>query len=196
MVKNIQDGGKNVIKKEVFINMENEIFRGNLLDVGLDNNGIVYNIYKEFNHEINIEYVSGEEEGRNIKQNYYDLCILLFSFSTILSKMKKRNIVEKIHKCLNSRGMLYMWDIDKKVGKVFNGDIKILVPGKKLKLIKIRNFNPIQDNSKESTIKLIKRYFEVEEYNFTEDIYYIKARNKCEEQKLREVSITDTKDEN
>ncbi|MDU7252170.1 MAG: class I SAM-dependent methyltransferase, partial [Clostridium sp.] len=34
------------IINEIVINMENEIFRGNLLDVGTDNYGIIYNIYK------------------------------------------------------------------------------------------------------------------------------------------------------
>jgi hypothetical protein len=185
-----------VNKKEVFINMENEIFRGNLLDVGLDNYGIVYNIYKEFNHEINVEYVSGEDEGKYIKEDYYDLCILLFSFSTIWSQVRRKMIIEKIHRCLNKDGLLYIWDIDKKIGKIFNGDIKILIPGKRLKKIKIRDFNIIQNSSKENTLNIIRKYFDVEEYNFTEDIYYIKAKNRCEKQELKEVSITDINDEN
>ncbi|WP_446899559.1 class I SAM-dependent methyltransferase [Clostridium sp. LBM24168] len=181
-----------MIKKEFFINMENEIFRGNLLDIGLDNNGIVYNIYKEFNHNINLEYIIGEDQEKNILEGYYDLCILLFSFSTICSKMKKRAVIDHIHKYLNSDGMLYIWDIDKKIGRIFSGDIKILVPGKKLKKIRVRNFNLIEDNSKESTLDIINEHFELKEYTFNGDIYHIKAKNKCEgeEEKLKEVSIS------
>lgn len=180
----------NIKKKELFINMENEIFRGNLLDIGLENTGIIYNIYKEFNHGINVEYISGEDEREEIKEGYYDLCILLFSFNKIRTKSKKRTIIEHIHKYLNGNGMLYIWDIDKKPGKIFNGDIKILIPDKKLKVIKIRDFNIASDNSKESTVSIISKYFELKEYNFTDDIYYIKAKNKCEKQELEEVSIT------
>lgn len=183
-------------KKEVFINMENEIFRGNLLDIGLENTGIVYNIYREFNHGINIEYISGEEEKERIKEGYYDLCILLFSFNKIRSRFKKRAIIEQIHKYLNDDGMLYIWDIDKRPGRIFNGDIKILIPGKKLKVIKIRDFNITGDDSKENTVNIVSKYFDMEEYNFTEDIYYIKARNKCKkdeskQEELKEVSITE-----
>ena len=58
--------------------MENEIFKGNLLDVGLDNQGIVYNVYKQFNDNINVEYISGKDERKNIMEDYYDNCILLF----------------------------------------------------------------------------------------------------------------------
>ncbi|MCO6062620.1 hypothetical protein NG726_38985, partial [Pseudomonas sp. MOB-449] len=83
----------------------------------------------------------GEDEGKYIKEDYYDLCILLFSFSTIWSQVRRKMIIEKIHRCLNKDGLLYIWDIDKKIGKIFNGDIKILIPGKRLKKIKIRDFN-------------------------------------------------------
>lgn len=181
-----------MIKREIFINMENEIFRGNLLDIGMKNNGIVYNIYKEFNHSINLEYIRGKNQEKNIIEGYYDLCILLFSFSTIWSKIKKMDILKNIHKYLNANGMLYIWDIDKKIGKIFNGDIKILIPGKKLKTIKIRNFNPIEDNSKESTVDMVSKYFELKEYNYTDDVYHIKAQNKCEsnDEQLKEVSIS------
>lgn len=60
------------LSKDIFINMEKEIFKGNLLDIGMDNQGIIYNIYKEFNDNVNVEYVSGKEEGKNIKEDYYD----------------------------------------------------------------------------------------------------------------------------
>ncbi|MBA5851887.1 class I SAM-dependent methyltransferase [Clostridium sp. cel8] len=179
-----------MIKKEIFINMENEIFRGNLLDIGLENNGIIYNIYKEFNHGINLEYIRGQDGEKNIQKGSYDICILLFSFGSIWSKNKRKSIIEHIHRYLNRDGMLYIWDIDKKVGRIFNGDIKILVPGKKLRTIKIRNFNLIEDSSKETTLKLIEKYFELKEYNFTNDVYHIKAQNKCEDEALKEVSVS------
>ncbi len=75
-----------IIIKEIVINMENEIFRGNLLDVGTDNYGIIYNIYKQYNEDSNLQYINGAEEKENIKEGYYDNCILLFSFSNIFFK--------------------------------------------------------------------------------------------------------------
>lgn len=181
-----------MIKKEIFINMENEIFRGNLLDIGLKNSGIVYNIYKEFNHDINLEYINGEEEEKNIKESSYDVCILMFSLSSIWSKSKRRSVIECVHKYLRHGGMLYIWDIDKKPGKLFIGNIKILMPGKKLRIIKIRNINAVQNVSKEIVFNMIKKYFEIKEYNFTENMYHIEAMNIANNsESLKEVSVSE-----
>ncbi len=166
------------LSKDIFINMEKEIFKGNLLDIGMDNQGIIYNIYKEFNDNINVEYVSGKEEGKNIKDDYYDNCILLFSFNKLWVKFKKKNFIKDIHSHLAKNGIIHIWDIDKWYGKIFNADIKILIPGGKLRKIKIRDFNILKDNSKESTIRLLNNYFKILECRNSDGLYYIKAEKK------------------
>ena len=67
------------MKKDIFINMEREIFRGNILDIGLENHGIFYNIYKQYNDDVNVEYLSGKEGKEKISEDFYDSCILFFS---------------------------------------------------------------------------------------------------------------------
>ena len=47
--------------------MEKEVFKGNVLDIGYKNTGIIYNVYKHLNEETNIEYINGDDEKENIK---------------------------------------------------------------------------------------------------------------------------------
>lgn len=158
--------------------MEKEIFRGNVLDIGLENYGIVYNIYKQYNDNINVEYVSGKEEKENIKEDFYDSCIMLFSFSSLWLKRDKKIFIKDIYRYLSKDGLLYIWDIDKGYRKMFNSVVKILAPERKLKQIKMRDLNIFKDSSKESSIKLLKEYFEILDLKASDGIYYIKARKK------------------
>ena len=171
------------MRKEIFINLEKEIFRGNILDVGLDNYGIVYNIYKQYHDNVNVEYVSGKEEVGSLKEEFYDSCILFFSFSSIWFKMNKRKFIKDIHRYLNKDGLLYIWDIDKGYTKVFNATVKIVIPERKLRQIKLRDLNIFKDTSKQNTIKLLQEYFNVIDIKSSDGIYYIKARKKIVEQK-------------
>lgn len=166
------------LSKNIFINMEKQIFKGNLLDIGTKNQGIIYNVYKEFNDNVNVEYLSGKEEGKTIKEDYYDNCILLFSFNKLWVKFKKKNFIKDIHKHLAQNGIIHIWDIDKGYARIFNADIKILIPEGKLRKIKIRDFNILKDNSKESTLKLLSDYFKILECRNSDGLYYIKAEKK------------------
>lgn len=166
------------MSKTIFMNMENQIFRGNLLDVGLHNEGIIYNIYKEFNDNVNVEYISGKEEEQSIKKEYYDNCILLFSFNKLWFNLKKRNFIKDIYNYLKEDGLLHIWDIDKGYVKIFNGYIKILIPGGKIKNIRIRDFNVLKNNSKENTVKLLHEYFQILDLKNSDGLYYVKAQKK------------------
>lgn len=185
------------VRKEIFINLEKEIFRGNILDVGLDNYGVVYNIYKQYYDDVNVEYISGKEEIGALREGFYDSCILFFSFSSIWFKMKKRKFIKDIYRYLNKDGLLYIWDIDKGYRKIFNATVKIVIPERKLRQIKLRDLNVFKDTSKQNTIKLLEEYFDIIDIKSSDGIYYIKSRKKLEKQKtanddvkLAEVSAT------
>ncbi|AVQ37268.1 hypothetical protein C7M56_00720 [Clostridium botulinum] len=166
------------IINEIVINMENEIFRGNLLDVGTDNYGIIYNIYKQYNEDSNLEYINGAEEKENIKEGYYDNCILLFSFSNIFFKKNRMSLIRDIYRYLKEGGNVYIWDIDKKLKETFNGKIKILLPGEKVKNISIKDLNLLKDSSIDTTIKLLDAYFEIKDLKSSDGVYYIKGKKK------------------
>lgn len=166
------------MKKDIFLNMENQIFEGNVLDIGFENNGIIYNVCKEGNGEINIDYVTGKEGEINVKDNFYDICILFFSFSSIWFKMNKKSFIKNIYNYLNKDGILYIWDIDKGYKKIFSGNINVTIPGNKIKQIKINDLNIFKDNSKDNTVSILEDYFDIIEGNALDGIYYIKAKKK------------------
>ncbi|EKO1912481.1 class I SAM-dependent methyltransferase [Clostridium botulinum] len=184
------------IINEIVINMENEIFRGNLLDVGTDNYGIIYNIYKQYNEDSNLEYISGAEEKENIKEGYYDNCILLFSFSNIFFKKNRMSLIRDIYRYLKEGGNVYIWDIDKKLKETFNGKIKILLPGEKVKNISIKDLNLLKDSSIDTTIKLLDPYFEIKDLKSSDGVYYIKGKKKIntntKEDKKRKEEINES----
>lgn len=167
-----------VEKQEIFINMEQEIFKGNLLDIGNDNYGIIYSLYKQYNEDNNLDYIYGREKKKKIEQEFYDNCVMLFSLSSIWTKYNKKHMFKEINKYLKEDGTIHIWDIDKGYGKLFNAKIKILLPNRKIKTIEIKDYNILKDTSKENLIKLLQHYFEIIDLRASDNIYYIKGRKK------------------
>ena len=168
------------MKKDIFINMERETFRGNILDIGLENHGIFYNIYKQYNDDVNVEYLSGKEEKEKISEDFYDSCILFFSFSSIWFKKRKKGFIADIYRYLNKDGILYIWDIDKGYGKLFNGRLKIVIPESKMRQINVKELNIFKNTSKENAIKLLEGYFDILDSKSSDGIYYIQAKKKVQ----------------
>ncbi|MCY6484656.1 class I SAM-dependent methyltransferase [Clostridium aestuarii] len=166
------------MKKEILINLQNQEFKGNVLDIGLKNYGVVYNIYKYKNKNFDIEYIEGDKRCNIIEQNYYDTCVMFLSFGSISLKIRKIEIIKNIYKYLKDDGILYIWDIDKGYGKIFEGKIKILLPNRKIKEINVKNLNILKNISKKNTIKLLENYFDIINLKCLDDIYYIKAQKK------------------
>lgn len=163
-------------RKDIFINMQQEVFTGNVLDIGADNYGIIYSLYKQYNDGAAIEYVHGREERGLIEKGSYDSCILLFSLNNLWLKFNKRKFIKDISEYLKQNGVLHIWDIDKGYSKFFKAKIKILLPDKKIKEINITDANIFKDTSKESTLKMLKQFFEIIDLKSSDNIYYIKAR--------------------
>lgn len=175
------------MKKEAFINLEKQIFKGDLLDIGFSNQGIVYSIYKHHTDEYSdVEYIEGENEKIRINKNAYDSCALFFTFSDIKFTHNKNKLIQDIYGFLKSDGILYIWDIDKGFAKSFNSKIKILLPDKSTKEIFIKDLNILKDNSKENTMKILEPYFEILTIKSSDDIYYMecKRRGKTEDENI------------
>ena len=112
-MENSREGG-NELQKDFMINLEHKYFSGNVLDIGLQNHGIVYNLYKHNNENFNVEYVDGKDETDNIQKNSYDSCIMFLSFSSLSLKLHKKNLIKEIYDYLKEDGILHIWDISLK----------------------------------------------------------------------------------
>jgi ubiquinone/menaquinone biosynthesis C-methylase UbiE len=172
------------LKKEVFINLEKEIFKGNLLDIGFSNYGIIYNIYKQNTDDnSSINYVEGNEEKTGIEEGTYDVCALFFTLSDIKTSRNKIKLIKDIYKFLKEDGLLYIWDIDKGFSKIFNSKIKIVLPDKSTKQIHLRDLNMFKNSSKENTMKVLQPYFKVTTLKHSDNVYYMicKKRGKSKD---------------
>ena len=173
------------MKKEAFINLEKEIFKGDLLDIGFSNHGIIYNIYKQYTDDSrDIEYIEGKEEKIRIEEGKYDTCALFLTLSNIKSTYSKSKLIRDIYKYLKEDGLLYIWDIDKGFVKIFNSRIKIVLPDKSAKQIYLRDLNIFKNSSKENTMKILQPYFEVLTLKNSDNIYYMicKRRGKTKDE--------------
>lgn len=166
------------MKNEILISMENEMFKGNVLDIGFENYGIIYNVCKKDIEDLNVEYVSGKEDKHKLKKDFYDCCILFFALSEVWPEYKRNKLIEDIHNFLKKEGTIYIWDIDKKFGVIEECNLKIVLPDRKLKRIRVKNMNIFNDSSCQSTKKLLQKYFEVIDCNVSGQTYYVKAKKK------------------
>ena len=174
------------LKKEVFINLEKEIFKGNLLDIGFSNHGIIYNIYKEYIDDTSsVDYIEGKDEKIGIEEGTYDVCALFFTLSDIKLTYSKSKLIGDIYKFLKADGLLYIWDIDKGFAKSFNSEIKIVLPDKSTKQIHLLDLNIFKNSSKENTMKILKPYFKVITLKNSDNVYYMvcKKRGKSEDER-------------
>lgn len=163
------------MKKEIFINLEKEVITGNVLDVCVENYGVIYNLYKAYNEDSTIDYVNGKKEENELLNEEYDNCIMFFSLRTLWLKNDKRKIINDISKHIKKNGCIYIWDIDKKYGKTFIGNIKILIPNRKIKEIKIKDINIFKNNSKDTIRAILEDKFDIVEIKSSDGIYCIKA---------------------
>lgn len=164
--------------KEIFINLEKEVFSGNVLDIGFENCGIVYDLCKNIDDDIAVDYVNGKDGRNNIEKNFYDSCVLFFSLYNMVNKKSRKLLIKEIYDFISSDGILHLWDIDKPRFKILNMKLKIVVPNKKMKTVQIKALNPLNDVSYENTMKILKPYFNIIDLKHSNDIYYIKAQKK------------------
>ncbi|MGH4121684.1 MAG: methyltransferase domain-containing protein [Clostridium sp.] len=175
------------MKREVFINLEKEIFKGNILDIGFSNYGIIYNICKQFIDDSNsVEYIEGKGDKTKIEEGAYDTCVLFFTLSDIKFTKSKEKLIKEVYKFLKEDGLLYIWDIDKGFAKIFNSRINIVLPDKSTKKINLRQLNLFKNSSKENTIKILKPYFEIITMKNSDNIYYMicKRRGKPKDESI------------
>ena len=103
--------------KTLVINMKDIVIEGDILDVAGDITGIIYNISKEIDDEISVDYVDGENKNL-LKHRKYGACTFFFNLNKVWGSRKKERIIKEISQYLNKDGDIYVWDINKERGKI------------------------------------------------------------------------------
>ncbi|NEU04966.1 MULTISPECIES: hypothetical protein [Clostridium] len=165
------------MEQSVFINLEETILAGDILDIGRDNYGIIYNLFKSYDKNGDVEYIEKGKES-NIKEKKYDNCVLFFSLSSIINNIEKQKIIDEIYCCLKNDGLLYIWDIDKEGLKPYENHIKVYMPDKSLKEFDIKDNNPLKQSSGEKTLALLEKEFQILDFKSGAQIYYIMCKKR------------------
>ncbi|WP_244833141.1 hypothetical protein [Clostridium sp. BJN0001] len=165
------------MRKTLVIKMDDLKIDGDVLDVGKKNSGIIYELCKDSTKEISLDYVDEKNKG-NLKKSEFDICTLFFQLSKIGTYSERLKILKELKYYIKQNGTLYIWDINKSRGKIFNNKIKIVIPNKKIKDFDLKNLNILIDSSLEETQKIVQKYFVIDEVKMWEDIFFIKCINK------------------
>ena len=160
--------------KTIVLNLNHINIKGDVLDVD-ESFGVIYNIAKDIDDEVSVDYIE-EENSELLKERSYDNCTIFFALSNIWGDYQREKLLQKISRSIKSGGNIYIWDINKEVGKLFNNKIRVILPSEKIKEFQFKNLNPMTSSSIEETRKILSGQFGIEEEKVWEDIYYIKAR--------------------
>ena len=175
--------------KTLIINLQDLNLQGDILDVGEENFGVIYNISKEVQNEISVDYVSSENK-ENLAHRKYDACTFFFNLNKIWSNLERESLVKEVMHYIKSNGEILIWDINKERGKVFNNKVMVVMPNGKSKEFSIKNLNPFATFNIDDMKKILEKYFKIEETKAWEDIFFIKGT------KLDYKSVTEEKNNN
>lgn len=166
------------MKGDIIINMEDVHFDGNVLDIGYDNYGVIYNICRDKNNTVNIDFLEEYREQENNGLNSYNSCALFLTFSKLLFKGGKNKLLDVIYNYLDNDGVLYIWDIDKKRGEVLDVNIKVILPYRKIKNIAYKDYNIFKESNIKLTQDLLSNKFTIASSRGSNGMHYIKAQKK------------------
>jgi hypothetical protein len=150
---------------------------GKVIDIGCENYGIVYNICKNSDSDIKVEYIE-EEKGQQIFLEEYNTAVLFFTLGRIKLKANKKKLINQSYNYLMHKGEILIWDIDKPNMQIADSNLKFRLPDNKLKKINIKDYGLFRNNSKDSLLKIIHPFFDIVELKCYDNIYYIKGIKK------------------
>ncbi|MCR4944356.1 MAG: hypothetical protein K5986_07905 [Clostridium sp.] len=166
--------------KTIFINMNDVKIKGDILDMSSENSGIIYNISKDVEEEICVDYVTSENKSV-LDERKYDACTFVFNFNNILGNRRKAKVIKDVVKYLKEDGEIYVWDVNKEGGRFINYKINIALPHGEIKKAILKNYNPIATCSINEIRKILEKYCEIREAKVWEDVFFIKAiKNKSQ----------------
>ena len=160
--------------KTIILNLSGVKLSGDVLDVG-ESYGVIYNISKDAIDEVSIDLLEGDIDEKKVTQKY-DTCTIFFYLSNLWMESSRADLIKEVNKLIKVGGEIYIWDINKEIGKLFNNKIRVILPSEKIKEFQFKNLNPMSSSSIEETRKILSGQFDIEEEKVWEDIYYIKAR--------------------
>lgn len=159
--------------KTIILNLSNVILEGDILDVG-ESYGVIYNLSKEAFDELAIDYIEDDNKEMLLSEGY-DTCTIFFYLSNIWREGGKAKLIDDVTRFVKKGGCVYIWDINKDIGKVFSNKIRAVLPSEKVKEFDFKNLNIMSKSNLEDTKKLLESNYKITEEKIWEDIYFVKG---------------------
>lgn len=159
--------------KTIVLNLSDVILKGDILDIG-ESYGVIYNLSKEVFDELAIDYVEDNNKEILLSEGY-DTCTIFFYLSNMWREGERNKLIEEVTRFIKKGGSIYIWDINKDIGKVFSNKIKTILPSEKIKEFDFKNLNIMSKSNLEDTKKLLVNNYNITEEKIWEDIYFLKG---------------------
>lgn len=179
-------------KEYVKIDMRNLQIKGDIIDIGVKNYGIIYKMCKETFDEVALDYIVGEEK-RLIEREHYDTAILFFTLSLLSNSMKRKKLINEAWNYIKEDGELLLWDAKKSFGKPINLEVDVLFDNCEFETVSIKNLNPVIKLELSNVKKIMAPYFDIVEEKEGRSIFFIRARRKKKGKHKDETSIDSIK---
>ncbi len=160
------------------VDLRNLSLKGEVLEIGRDDNYIVYNFLKEQEEEISVDIVENEQEFKEESKEKYDNVVLFFFLSSLTSKKERIGLIKEIKDYIKPYGGLYIIDIEKKSLKPYKNKIKILFSEENYKELVIVETNPLLISDLNSVEELIKEDFHIKKSKSLEGVYILEGERK------------------
>ena len=163
------------MKKQLVIDMSDLDMEGDILDVAKENTGIIYDISKEIEQEISVDYVE-DESKRLLKGRKYDICTMFFNLNNLYFNWERERLLRDITKYIKNNGKIYVWDINKKRMQIVRDKINIITSFNSIKQGEIVNNNLFSSCNYDKILEIMKKYFIIKEAKTWQDMFFIEGR--------------------
>ncbi|MGL5151506.1 MAG: hypothetical protein ACRC7N_13145 [Clostridium sp.] len=165
------------MSKTFIMSLKSLNIKGDVLDVGGDDFGVIYNVFREVENEISLDYADYEDKNKLIK-NKFDATTFFFILSEVWPQANRNELIDEVVSYIKENGEIYIWDVMKSKGQFILDDIRVLLPNDKIKDVELKRINPFTVCGMDEIKKELEKKCEVVETKQWEDIFYIKAIKK------------------
>lgn len=172
--------------KTLVINMEEVELKGSILDVGEKNLGVIYNLSKDIEDELSLDYID-DSSKTELQKREYDACTFFFELNHLWTNIEREKLIRDVWGYIKEGGEILIWDINKVRGKTFNSKVKVILPKNSIKEFTFKNMNFFSSLTIDDLKKILEKYFEIEETKTWEDIFFIKGKKLNTKVKEKEI---------
>ena len=165
--------------KEYKLDLKDVKLENNVLDISIENYGIIYSLLKANYDEISVDYVEGDDKPK--EKELYDNAAMFFVLNKSILNKDRKKLIEDVRERLKHGGEIYIWDYKKDYGKSFIGKIICSLPNNIEKEFVLRDMNIMKSYDEESILTILNKDFIILDNKVWDEVFFIRAKKKGRE---------------